>query len=324
MKPEVTPGKTQECSLVPTDKATFLKSMKRLFPDLRESAARLEVLENASPGQDDWNVMWERNFEVGERILLPLWQSLCATYAAVLAAPFGNDPGVLSTVVEDWPDTLEKQQKSLHQLLGESKLRQAWRGYGAWISTQRTFFTDGQRKVSDEIEREMCDANAPLREIPLYHAWLRTSCQQVVCMPVQTWRCLYANSKYEPQHIDQQVVNRLSRRLALVFNTPPVTDEATWRASPSWREAIVWGTSARGLTTPMECHGIRDRMEDVGGLPAGENLGRELTAFPNWRYEGFCGQIRVTLEDGQEWFVTVLAPLHFLRHLVRSVLKSRD
>lgn len=36
---------------------------------------------------------------------------------------------------------------------------------------------------------------------------------------------------------------------------------------------------------------------------------------PHWRCEGFYGQIRVTLEGGEDWYVTVLAPMHFLRRL---------
>lgn len=301
-----------------TDKAAFLRAMAPLFPDLQEAAVRLHALEHASPGNDDWEVMFARQFEAGEHILLPLWKHMGPVYAAALSAPFDGDPGSLMTVVEDWPDTLEAQQKSLHQLLGESKLRQAWRGYCGWISPQRAFYTDGQRRVLAEIEREMRDANAPLREIPLYHAIYRSSCQQLVCMPVAMWNSLYANQPYEPQLIDQHTVDRLSRRVAQVFNAPPVTDESLRTLPPSWREAIVWGQSAEGLTTHINSHGMCDRVEDVEGRPAGVPVKPELTTFPQWRYVGFGGQIRVTLESGEDWYVTVLAPLHFLRHLVRS------
>lgn len=299
-------------------KAALLRSIAPLFPDLREPAAQLMALENASPGNDDWNTMLDRHYKAGDRIYLPLWQALAPAYAAALAAPFDNDPGVLKTVVEDWPNTLKTQQKSLHQLLAESKLRQTWRGYCGWVASQRAFYTDGQRRVLTEIEREMREANSPLREIPLYQQHFRTSCQQLICMPVNTWSCLYSNEKYEPYQIDHRTVDRLSRRVAQVFNAPPVTEEVSWPEATSWREAIVWGQSAQGLTTPIECHGIRDRIEDEGGRPAGTPVKRELTTYPAWRYEGFCGQIRVTLESGEDWFVTVLAPLHFLRHLVRS------
>lgn len=275
-------------------------------------------MENASAGHDNWEVLFARQFEAGEHILLPLWNRLGPAYAAALSAPFDGDPGSLMTVVEDWPDTLESQQKSLHQLLGESKLRQAWRGYCGWMPPQRAFYTDGQRRVLAEIEREMRDANAPLREIPLYQAIYRHSCQQLVSMPVAMWNSLYANQPYEPQFIDQRTVDRLSRRVAQVFNAPPVTDESLWAASPSWREAIVWGQSAEGLTTHINAHGMCDRVEDVEGRPAGVPVKPELTTFPQWRYVGFCGQIRVTLESGEDWYVTVLVPLHLMRHLLRS------
>lgn len=311
--------RTPEALQPPTDKAAFLRAMAPLFPDMCEFADRLQAIESTRLAADDWGGAMARHYEVAEGILFPLWKRLAPAFSAALAAPFHGDPGTLETCVEDWPVSVAAQQSSLHQLLAESKLRQAWRGYCGWLSTQRALYTDGQRRVLAEIEREMREANAPLREIPLYHAIYRDSCLQLVCMPVAMWRCLCANEKYEPQRIDPRTVDRLSWRVAQVFNAPPVTDESLWAESPSWREAIVWGQSAEGLTTPIECHGIRDRLEDVGGRPAGVPVKTEPATCPEWRYEGFCGQVRVTLESGEDWSVTVLAPLHFLRHLVRRV-----
>ena len=40
---------------------------------------------------------------------------------------------------------------------------------------------------------------------------------------------------------------------------------------------------------------------------------------PEWRYEGFYGLLRVTPEDGADWLVAVLAPLHFVCRLAYSV-----
>lgn len=246
--------------------------------------------------------------------MLPYWQGLAGAYQQALATPFGNDSATLVTQVEDWPESFSAQQKGLYELLQTSKLRMAWRSYCEWTAVQRAYFTDGQRKVLAELEREHAEGSCPLAEIPLYQGWMRTSCQQLICIPVSVWRSMYSSeSRYEPAQIDRATVERLATRVARVFNTPPLGPMEFLKESPGWSEAVVWSTSQRGLTSTIDIHGMTDREKDEDGWS--KNVSDQMM-FPEWRYKGFGGQIRVTLENGTPWFVTVLAPTHFVRRLM--------
>lgn len=79
----------------------------------------------------------------------------------------------------------------------------------------------------------------------------------------------------------------------------------------------MWSTNAGQLTGEIDCHGMRDRCEH-GWKGDTQPLPQDAVA-PNWRFEGFCGHLRVTLESGDDWVVTVLALVHFVRRLAYSV-----
>ena len=59
---------------------------------------------------------------------------------------------------------------------------------------------------------------------------------------------------------------------------------------------------------------MRDRLQNDKDCSDGDAA---LTSLPAWRYMEFCGQVDVTLEDGKAWVVCVLAPIHFVRHLMQ-------
>ena len=251
---------------------------------------------------------------------LPYWQQLAPAYVAALSEPHADDPGRFEVVVEDWPETFEAQQTSLYQLLESSKLRQAWRSQAVWQIAQRTYMTDGQRQVLAELEREHREGSTPLTEIPLYHGFIRASCQQLICLPLADWAAMYSdNARYEPGKVDKTVVSRLAHRVARLFNAPPQSPEQLAQV-PSQHGHIVWNSSLGGLTSAIDCHGMRDRLFDDYGRP----IEHDPEQVPGWRFDGFCGQLRVTLEDGSPWYVTVLAPAHFVGNLMRMARESDE
>ena len=70
---------------------------------------------------------------------------------------------------------------------------------------------------------------------------------------------------------------------------------------------MVWNTLSGQLIGHINSHGMHDLCEhgwqgQFKPLPA-------YAVHPEWRYEGFYGLLRVTLEDGADWLVAVLAPL---------------
>lgn len=250
---------------------------------------------------------------------LPYWQQLSPAYVAALAGPHTDDPFLLEVSVEDWPETFEAQQTSLYQLLEISKLRQAWRSQANWQIKQRPYMTDGQRFVLTELEREHREGSTPLAEIPLYDGFIRNSGQQLICLPLAEWSAMYSDSaSYEPGKVDKTVVSRLAHRIARVFNAPPQSPEQLAQV-PSQHGNIVWNCSLCGLTGSIDSHGMSDRLFDDYGRP----IERDPEMVPTWRFDGFCGQLRVTLEDGSQWYVTVLAPAHFIGNLM-SMAREAD
>jgi hypothetical protein len=296
-----------------TDKAQFLRSLAPLFPDVRSTETCLQAIEAAQPGDEHWML---RHMRAVEDIYFPLWQAMAPAYVATLAAPFGADAASLRVSVKSWPATVAAQQQSLHFLLTQSRLRQSWRDYARW-------FVDDHCKTNDQAAKAAAEAvfrqsSAPLREIPLYMGYMRVACQQLVCLPLHEWQALHDGKQtFTPQAVDSAVVERLATRVAEVFNSPPLVDVELLRDAKPWDEPVVWTTNAGQLTGEMDCHGMRDRCEHGW---RGEEVPQPPDApAPHWRYEGFCGHLCVTLENGHEWIVAVLAPVHFLRRLAYSV-----
>lgn len=288
-------------------KVALLTQMQSLFPVGGQLSSMPERWDDAATV-----TRWDH--QQHEMCMLPYWKGLACAYQQALAVSMGSDSKVLATQIEDWPESFAAQQKSLYELLETSKLRLAWRSYCAWNAVQKTPFTDGQQKVLAELEREEVEGSCPIVEIPLYHGCTRDSCQQLICMPVAAWHNMYSREgRYEPNQIDRMTVERLATRVAQVFNTPPLAPVELLKHSPSWSDAVMWPTSQRGLTCPINSHGMTDRVSDEYGRP--KNASAPML-FPEWRYRGFGGQIRVTLEDGTPWYVTVLAPAHFVRRLM--------
>ncbi|MDP1613220.1 MAG: hypothetical protein Q8M11_19355 [Sulfuritalea sp.] len=273
---------------------------------------------------------WEAHRRQGFEQLLGFWGKLSMTYAAILSAEYegaAHDGLKLTATIEDWPSTFDAQQRALTGLMDESKLRLAWRSMVGWQLTQRTYFTDGQRAVSTALEREHADSARPMREIPLYWHGLRTACQQVICMPVRMWDAMFADSAhYEPGSVDGAVVDRLATRMAAALNAPFAPSGSTTPAShygsdhPWPRRSddltapvapIVWHTDPRSLLCQIDGHGMQDRLFDDYLRPLECEPGR----MPTWRFDGFCGRLRVAGIGDEPWYVTVLASAHFVRTL---------
>ena len=146
---------------------------------------------------------------------------------------------------------------------------------------------------------------------------MRVSCQQLVCLPLAQWQALHDPAlPFAPESVDVAVVDRLATRVAQVFNSPPLVDLDLLRDGYGWDEPVVWNTNAGQLTGEIDCHGMRDRCEHGW---KGEVKPLAFNALAqHWRFEGFCGHLRVTLESGEDWMVIVLAPLHFVRRLAHS------
>ncbi len=300
------------------DRAAFLRSMAPLFPGVSETEARLQAIEADSRADESGDPQaWQRrHYLAAEQIYLPLWTALAPAYVEALASAWGDGAGRLVVQPEVWPSAVAKHQEHLHALLEHSRLRQAWRDYARWFGADKPRSGGGAKEA--EAKQVFLQSCTPLREIPLYQSSLRVSCQQLVCLPVPQWQALQnASVPYRPDLVDAAVVERLATRVAQVFNAPPVVDADLLLGHVGWVAPMVWTTSTANLTVPTNSHGMRDRWEhgwrgDVQPLPAD-------AVAPHWRYEGFYGQLRVTLENGEDWIVGVLAPLHFVRRLAHSV-----
>lgn len=297
-----------------TDKAAFLRSLAPLFPDVSDTEARLQAIERDLPEREDHR---QRHFRAAEEIYFPLWQVLGPAYAATLATPFGSDAARLQVHVEDWPTTLEMQQSRLHGLLEQSRLRQAWRDYAGLLDL--AYYRATNRAQQDADQAACRSSYKPLREVPLYMGLMRMACQQLVCLPKAQWQALSNPSlPYLPQQVDETTVERLATRVARVFNTPPLVNVDLLKECGGWDGPVVWTVSSDNLTQPMSGHGMRDCCEVEGWRGDTQPMPADAVA-PHWRYEGFYGQLRVTLENGDDWIVAVLAPIHFLRRLSYSV-----
>lgn len=290
------------------------KAMKQLVADFGPLFPRHVGEKPALPfDHESWVEYEAARRDQYVNVMLPYWQKLVPVYAAALAYPFGDDTGQMQISVEVCPADMDAQQNSLLRLFEESKLRMAWRSLAEWYVTQQAYYTDGQRKALAELKREHHEGSNPLAEIPLYQSYLRASCHQLICMPVSQWDAMFSQTaKYEPGQIDAKTIKRLALRIARVFNTPPLADVEFLAQSPSWCDPTVWRVSEGSLTESKSCHGMDDRLFDEYGRPHYPDTEDK----PSWRFDGFCAQIRVILEDGTPWYVTVLAPAHFVHHVM--------
>lgn len=227
-------------------------------------------------------------------------------------------PNTSKTHVHNWSASFDAQQVQLHHLLSTSKLREPWHQYCQLLAQRHTSqdTEQCQRLHAQEklLDQALDDGKIPLKEIPLYQGCMRVSCQQLICLPEAEWnRLMDGSDDYAPGKVDPKTVERLATRIAQVFNAPPLVPLHLLEETASWSDAIVWNGSQRMLTCSQSQHGIRDRLLDEYDRP---HDGAENRPLPDSRYLGFCGQIGVTLEDGSPWIVCVLAPQHFVQHMM--------
>jgi hypothetical protein len=216
--------------------------------------------------------------------------------------------------------------------MDKSKLRQSWRSFAHWQTAQLSPITEGQMAVSAALKKEHADNARPMREIPLYSDEFRVSCQQVICMPVQQWDAMFAEDTYfEPTKIDEAIVEKLATRIARALNDPfaqkpqpcAIDPERPWaggRFSKAPERLIVWDSNSGTLIGRIDSHGMSDRMFDDFLRP----IEHEPDRIPTWRFDGFCGQLRVTGIGDEPWYVTVLAPDHFVYTLTKMVRESEQ
>ncbi len=277
----------------------------------------------------DWVICEPHRRMRRETLLLPFWQGMGPVYAAILADN-GSDGLALACTIEDWPESFDAQQHALVRLIDESKLRLAWRS----LAQQMPHFTDGQQTVSAALEKELSDSACPMHEIPFYSQALRISCQQVICMPVSQWDAMFSQSAcYEPASVDRVVVKKLATRIARVLNAPfdPPYKPPEYGNDPDhpWagrfsgtpehtapEQPVVCEANPRSLTTE---HCIEDRLFDEYLRP----IEHKPDQIPSWRFDGFYGQLRVTGIGDEPWYVTVLAPAHFVACL-RDVMMDLE
>lgn len=279
------PFSTRTCAPDPTDKATWLRTLAPLFPDVSDTEARLQALQTLYPADHQWH---PRHFVAAQTIYLQLWQALAPAYVATLAQSFGDDATLFAVRVAHWPETVAEHQQALQRLLAESHLRDGWHHYARWFDEVHCRLNDPQQKQA--AEQAFRQTSVPLREIPLYQSFIRASCQQLACLPVAQWHALHQGAPtsptgYSPQDVDAAMVDRLATRVAQVFHAPPLVDVALLQDNPGWHDPVVWPTNAGQLIGNIDCHGMLDRCE-LGWRGQTAPLPPDA-AYPEWRYEGF-------------------------------------
>lgn len=243
------------------------------------------------------------------------WRQLAPLYAMALQdGAAAEDRFVIQAECLDWPDSFDAQQQALLRLLDTSRLRQAWRTYCDWQHTHPDWHTPAQQTQREALDARCHAGNLPLREIPLYRGYIRCSCQQIVCLPEPQWQALFApEDRYDPGNIDGEIVDCLAHRIARVFNEPAPEPGAAFHG---WHE--VWPASARGLTVSRDAHGISDRLFDQYLRP----IEHPADCMPTWRFDGYYGLLKVTGVGEEPWYLAVLAPGHFLEHLMHSIRQA--
>lgn len=286
------------------------------LPPFPRPAPDIPELNRADKG--DWSKWEQRRRLVLEKVLLPFWQGMAPVYADILADNSADDGLTLTVSVEDWPISFDAQQHALAELMDTSKLRQAWRSFAYWMTDQKSAITEGQMVVRAALEKEFRDSAQPMREVPRYWQYLRTSAQQVICMPVRQWDTMFSEGEpYEPLSVNNDIVEKLATRIARALNEPMPPRNDTLDAP---NRLVVWNTNPGALLGRADSHGMDDRLFDNYLRP----IKHEHDQIPSWRFNGFCGQLRVTGIGDEPWYVTVLAPDHFVGELVEMVRENEQ
>jgi len=288
------------------------------FPPFPHPAAPIPALTSAEKG--NWSKLEQHRRLWMETMFLPFWQGMGPVYSAILADNQTNaDDGLtLTATIENWPESFEAQQQVLAQLMDASQLRQAWRSFAHWMTTEKSDPAEGQIDVRAALEKEHQVSARPLREIPLYSDRFRVACQQVICMPVRQWDAMFAQDvNYEPTSIDEAIVEKLATRIARVLNVPLQTHS---NLDAARRMPVVWNTDPWHLLGGVDSHGMADRLFDEYLRP----IEHDPEYIRTWRYDGFCGQLRVTGIGDEPWYVTVLAPDHFVGALEQLVRENEQ
>jgi hypothetical protein len=243
---------------------------------------------------------------------LEFWQGLAAVYVAALQEPDDTDqPAPLQVVVESWPEGEAAQQAALTVLLAESSLCSAWDEQQRFYHLPHSGYSEQRRAEEEVLEQAHVIGSRPLAEIPLYYGWGRSSCQQLVCLPLPQWQALFdSTAHYEPASVDRRTVERLATRIARAFNVPPQDHEQLLDALAFI--PTVWKISLRGLTDSLDSHGMSDIC--TGAVQQAKE--GEFVPMSERRYLGYYGCLRVTLENGEVWMVAVLGPRHFVSDLI--------
>jgi hypothetical protein len=224
---------------------------------------------------------------------LDYWRQLAPVYLAAFNEAHAGDGFKVTATVDAWPQTEAEHQAALRALLTTGKLRQAWR-------VQRSS-RPAVREEWEALEAVHREGSRPLAEIPLYSGMIRCACQQLVCLPLEQWRALDDPAvPYRPETVASAIVAALAARIARAFNAPPQDAERARECCGVDGDPIVWSTSLRGFTEPIDGHGMA--VTDDG--PLGEHFG------------GYYGCLRITLGEGEEWRMAVLAPNHFIDRLI--------
>ena len=95
-----------------------------------------------------------------------------------------------------------------------------------------------------------------------------------------------------------------AKRIAQVFNAPPLAPLHFLQEAGSWSEALVYEGKLNRFGDRLQDEYCRRRID------------ADTLTFPEWRYQIFLGTIRVTLEDGSLWRVAILAPNYFIWRLM--------
>lgn len=239
----------------------------------------------------DWEsaTRFWRLFPVQSRDRLDYWRQLAPVYLAALNERRDGDALAVTAAIDAWPQSAAENQSALTALLTTGKLRQAWRAQRSARSASRAEW--------DALEIAHQVGSRPLAEIPLYDGMFRCACQQLVCLPLDQWQALDdPAAAYRPEMVDTAIVTALATRIARAFNAPPQDAERARECCGFHDEPIVWSTCLRALTEGIEAHG--------------------MDATDDGRLQGCYGCLRITLDQGQEWRMAVLAPFHFIDRLV--------
>lgn len=101
-----------------------------------------------------------------------------------------------------------------------------------------------------------------------------------------------------------ELLRQVAKRIAQVFNAPPLAPLHFLQEADSWLEALVYEGKLNHFGDRLQDEYCRRRID------------ADTLTFPEWRYQSFLGTIRVPLEDGSLWRVAILAPSYFIWRLM--------